>query len=128
MDVDWNFGWDWRKCRPNTSERLRYTLNIQTVNGKLYTVYIEIALTRMDQAFKSTCSAIFRFGTVRLDGSREAKSAAKRTQFLFAALASYIAVSAHAISCWGDEACFGNAATPKLAVNESCSRRPPVKL
>lgn len=56
-------------------------------------------------------------------GSFLARSAAKRTQFLLAAFASYIAVSAQAISCCGDEACFGNAATPKLAVSESCNRR-----
>ena len=59
--------------------------------------------------------------------SRDARPEANRTQFLFAAFASYIAVSAQAMSCCGEEACFGNVATPKLAVNESCKRRPPVK-
>lgn len=48
-------------------------------------------------------------------------------QFLLAALASYIAVSAAAISCCGDEACSGNAATPKLAVNVNFKFRPAVK-
>src|SRR5438067_1023956 len=44
-----------------------------------------------------------------------AASAAKRTQFLRAALASYMAVSAAAMSCCGDCACAGKEAKPKRA-------------
>ena len=62
-----------------------------------------------------------------VEESRVAKLTAKRTQFLLAALASYIAVSAQAISCCGEEACLGKVATPKLAVSERVKRRPPLK-
>src|SRR5688572_32479200 len=86
---------------------------VRTVNRKLATDYAD-----KTASVQSVYSADFFV----------ARSAAKRTQFLFAAFASYMAVSAQAMSCCGDEACFGNAATPKLAVNESCRRRPPVKL
>ncbi len=64
---------------------------------------------RLDQ-FRQICVISgFKGGDRRVfaEFSREARSAAKRTQFLFAAFASYIAVSAQAISCCGDEACFG---------------------
>jgi hypothetical protein len=51
-----------------------------------------------------------------------AVSAAKRTQFLREALASYMAVSAEAMSCCGDCAWAGKEATPKEAVRRR--RRP----
>ena len=54
-------------------------------------------------------------------------AAEKRIQFLFPAFASYMAVSAQAISCCGEEACAGNAATPKLAVNDNFKFLPPLK-
>src|SRR5688572_32368931 len=92
---------------------------VRTVNRKLATAYAGLL---------SVQSVTSTFAIIRFAGSFVARSAAKRTQFLFAAFASYMAVSAQAMSCCGDEACFGNAATPKLAVNESCRRRPPVKL
>ena len=54
-------------------------------------------------------------------------SAANLTQFLRAALASYMAESALAMSCCGDCAWCGKEATPKEAVRVSARRRPPLK-
>src|SRR5207237_4706346 len=71
-----------------------------------------------------------RDGTVKLSlGSGFLEAASPdiiRMQFLPAAFASYIAVSAQAISCCGERAWSGKTAMPKLADNEKSNRRPPL--
>jgi hypothetical protein len=120
---------------PNTSEIAKIHCEDLTVNLKLH--YCS-GLTARITSFKlpkrrgefyagSFAGSGSLFGEVwRLVVSREALAAANLTQFLFDAFASYIAVSAHAISCCGDDAWIGNAATPKLAVIDNCKRRPPL--
>jgi len=91
---------------PNTSELPKIHCERLTVNRKLLKGLANRRRSQLTVSGLILASAVSPCGlsASALPGSLDATPAANFTQFLLAALASYIAVSAQAINCWGDEA------------------------